>query len=410
MSPGPEVVVAGGGIAASAAAIRLRRLGFGVRLLVRRGAVPAGVEALPQQALGLLDVLDEPDLVAEAGGVAVSGRRHVERRELARVFLERARGRGAAIEEVHRLPPAASVPHAVAALVDATGRAAAWSRPLFTEGHDVAWQYEGPPQPDPALRVVHAGGWWAYRLGLPSTTWAGVVVTDPAVTRDAGGSIQAVVGQGLKRLDLDPAAMSPRGRRAARVQRAARPVAGRRIAVGDAALAHDPIAGAGIRFALASAIAAATAIATWVDEPGHSDLAAAYYGELVAGEHSRHMEARRAVHAGATEPGPDTHVALLEPAPVPGVLRFTASLVETPLAVDGLIRSGPAVRLPDGTLTRWLGSFDLLVLARLASDPVPRLVLLAQLQQEGLDPGGARAVVSWATRHGLLTGDEEQAS
>ncbi len=398
--------MAGGGVAAGAAAIRLRRLGFAVRLLVRRRAGPAGIEALPQRALGLLDVLGEPALVSDSGGVSVAAGDattalvHVERRALARTFVDRARSLGAVVDEMEKLPPAAVVSPTAAAVIDATGRAAAWSRPLDVDGHDVAWQFEGRPEPDLALRVVHGDGWWAYRLGTPSTTWAGVVMT-AAPTVDAAA---ADAGEGLRRLGLDPASMASRGRRAARVQRARRPVAGRRIAIGDAALAHDPIAGAGIRFALASALAAATTVATWIDDPGRRDLAAAYYDEMVAGEHGRHLEARRAVHAG--DRGPLLDQSPVDPLPVavPDVVRFAAAVVETPLAVDGLVRPGPAVRLPDGTRTRWLGSFDLLVLARLAADPIPRIVLLARLQTEGLDVAAARAVLSWAAGHGLLTG------
>jgi len=375
-------------------------------MLVRRDAVFTGIEALPERALGLLDVLGEPQLVADAGGVAVpadgpsSNLVHVDRRSLAAVFLDRARERGAVVTEVGRLPPASSL--SAAAVVDATGRAAAWSRPLVTDGHAVAWQFEGAPQADAGLRMVQGDRWWAYRLATPTSTWAGVVAAGGAVsTSDDEGPD---TGAALTRLGLDPAEMVPRGRRAARVQRAVHPVRGRRIAVGDAALAHDPVAGAGIRFALASAIAAATTIATWLDDPDRHDLAAGYYTDLVVGEHLRHLEARRSIHADGgrdapldTEPVPDV-------LPVPAVVRFSATVVEAPLAVDGLIRPGEAVRLPDGTLTRWLGSFDLLVLARLASHPVSRVLLLARLQQEGLGRAAARRVLEWATRHGLLTG------
>ena len=402
MSPGPEVVVAGGGVAAAATAVRLRGLGFGVRLLVRPGPVPRGVEALPRRALGLLDVLGEPGLVDDAGGVAVTGegdeptRVHVERTALARALLDAARARGVVVDEVRRLPPTSAVLPVAAAVVDATGRAAAWSRPLLTDGHDVAWQFEGPPQSDLALRVAGGEGWWAYRLGTPATTWAGVVV--------AAG--QPAPDEAFTGLGLDPRVMVGRGRRAARVQRAEQAVVGRRIAVGDAALAHDPIAGAGVRFALASAVAAATTIATWDEDPGRRQLAADYYEDLVAGEYARHVEARAASSSFFSGPDlsrrPTTEVVRRDKSP--GMVRFAGIVEQAPLAVDGLVRPDAAVRLPDATITRWLGSFDLLVLARLAAEPVPRIVLLARLQQEGLDVETARVIVAWALRHGLLTG------
>jgi len=268
---------------------------------------------------------------------------------------------------------------------------------VVTDSHDVARQFEGPPHADIALRMVQSDQWWAYRLGTTSTTWAGVVT--------AGGDAvdtDRATEHALRRLGLDPPEMVPRGRRAARVQRALNPVDGRRIAVGDAALAHDPVAGAGVRFALASAIAAATVVANWADDPARHDLAAAYYTELVTGEHGRHLDARRAIHAGGSDATLVDEAA--EAGPPPDVVHFAAPIVETPLAIDGLIQPGRAVRLPDGTLTRWLGSFDLLCLARLSSDPIPRIVLLARLQAEGLEPGDARAVLAWALRHRLLAG------
>jgi len=392
MSPAAEVVIAGSGVAASATAIRLLRLGIGARLIVRHGDGPAGIEALPQRALRLLEVLGEPRLLARAGGVEVAGPTHgmvhVERRSLAAAFLEHAMAEGAMVEQVRRLPPLAEVASSAVAVVDATGRAAAWSRPLILDGHSVAWQLEGPAEPDLALRVVQAEGWWAYRLGMPATTWAGVVV-------DAGVADARTTEAGLRRLGLDPASMTPRGRRAARVQRALHPVSGRRIAVGDAALAQDPIAGGGIRFALASAVAAATVVATWVG--GGGDLAATYYNQLVAGEHSRHLEARRANHA--LSPGTEGS----EAEPVPDILQFCAPVLAAPLVIDGTVQRGEAIKLPDGSMTRWLGSFDLFVLARLSAEPIPRIVLLAQLQNEGLDRHDAQAVLSWSMRHGLLS-------
>lgn len=389
MSAVADVVIAGGGPAAAATAVRLRALGFAVRLLVRPLALANGLEAVPAPVHGLLSVLGEPDLLAEAGGVEVTGPTldmvHVDRAALARTFLDRAVRRGAVVEVVPRLPPATGLAPPAVATVDATGRSAAWSRPVLVEGHDVAWQFEGPPTADRALRVVHGEGWWAYRLGDRSTTWAAVVRTDGVATSEV-----------LGRLGLDPAEMVFRGRRPARVQRATDPVVGRRIAVGDAALAHDPIAGGGIRFALASAVAAATTIATWADDPGRTDLASGYYTELVIGEHCRHLGFRHIIHAGSEPPAPAGRGA------DPTVVRFTGGIVETGLVVNGAVWPGGAVRLPDGTLSRWLGSFDLLVLARLAAEPVPRLVLLARLQEGGIEPAAARAALSWATRHGVL--------
>ena len=87
---------------------------------------------------------------------------------------------------------------------------------------------------------------------------------------------------------------------------------------------------------------------------------------------------------------------------VPAVVRLAAEVVQTPLSVDGHVELGPALRLPGGTAVRWLGTFDLLRLARLMADPTPRVLVLAGLQEAGLDPGTARAVLDWAVRNGMV--------
>jgi 2-polyprenyl-6-methoxyphenol hydroxylase-like FAD-dependent oxidoreductase len=79
------------------------------------------------------------------------------------------------------------------------------------------------------------------------------------------------------------------GRRSAFPQWCENPTEGPRIAVGDAAFAYDPLAGQGIRFALASAFAAASVIQCW-KENGDRGTANCFYGDFVRQARARHLE------------------------------------------------------------------------------------------------------------------------
>ncbi|CAA9219313.1 MAG: hypothetical protein AVDCRST_MAG10-569 [uncultured Acidimicrobiales bacterium] len=404
-SRGPDVVIAGGGIAAAATAIRLRALGLSVGLVVRELPPLPGIEAIPLRALELFDVLGEPDVAEEAGAVEVEGPAHewhgaagrvparfvhVDRVALAAQLLSRAELRGATVQRTPRLPRPEDVPATTVALVDGTGRAAAWSRPVQTQGSAVAWQFRAPPADEVAGRIVRGDGWWAYRLGHAGASWVGVVTA-------AGTLAPSVLESAAGRLGVPPESMVAQGRRPAWVQHAAQPVSGRRIAVGDAALAHDPIAGQGIRFALGSAIAAAATVATWAGDPSRREIATGYYRNLVEAEAVRHRTALDEL-ANPYQQAPSRP----EPPTEPAVVRFRADVVQTELSVDGRIEVGPAVRVRDGRTVRWVGAYDLLDLARLAADPTPRMLVVAGLLEAGLDVATARALVSWALGNGVL--------
>lgn len=398
------MVIAGGGIAAAAAAIRLRAIGLRVVLLVRDVAPVPGIEAIPMPALALFDVLGEAGVAAEAGAVEVHGPMHqwhaetgrvpgsflhVDRTALATTLLSRAVARGASVERVTRLIRPDDVSADAVVLIDGTGRASAWSRPVWAEGHAMAWQFRAPPDDDMSGRVVREGGWWAYRLGHAGATWLGVVTATcrlPASVLDAAA----------RRLALAPASLVPQGRRPAGLQGAVHPVSGRRIAVGDAALAHDPVAGQGIRFALGSAIAAATTVATLVDDETQRDVAADYYRGLIEAELSTH----RAMLDRLFDAGPAGHPTVSSGSPA--MVRLGAPIVQVPLSIDGRVELGPALRLADGTTTRWVGNFDLLQLAELTTEPTPRVLLVARLQALGLDVRAARELVAWAVSKGVL--------
>ena len=183
------------------------------------------------------------------------------------------------------------------------------------------------------------------------------------------------------------------GRRPSFPQWAEDPARGRRLAVGDAAFASDPLAGQGIRFAMASGLAAATAVAT-LARSGDPQLALDYYREFVTSARTRHLRALANLRA---DPSPATPSAIL-----PTTLRFTARARLAALNVEGKLDRDIAYELPDGGLVRWLGGFDLRRLARLATDPIPPAELSQKLQGEGLSSTDARTLLAWCIKHNIL--------
>ncbi|MCA1671283.1 MAG: hypothetical protein LC799_03445, partial [Actinobacteria bacterium] len=287
--PEPCVLIAGNGVAASALACVLRDSGFGVVLLTRGrasggragggragggriGGVRGGVvEALPESAVRLFAEVGLSTELATAGAVTVEGFdnaygpgpahrlegmwTHVDRARLARECLLAARRRGALELPVAAAgPPVATAGSGVRvhvqdswlagfAAVDATGRVAAWSRPVSRTGAGGAALFTGPGSALPRRgRVTRTEDGWAYRLDHPQASTAGIV-TRPGVPRKLRGDVAA-------RLDIaDPRPYLRVAARPAGVQWSDQPVAPGRLAIGDAALAFSPVAGQGLRFA-----------------------------------------------------------------------------------------------------------------------------------------------------------------
>ena len=220
---------------------------------------------------------------------------HVERSALARSALAFVARRGATVHEVQRLPllrpedegdvllKIDGLERRFCAAVDATGRAAAWSRPVQRHGLNVTDLFEGPTG-STALRgrVVREieGNRWAYRAGVIGTTTVGVVALGPS-QRDLDPALAGALGVPAESFHFV-------GRRASFPQWATEPVVGRRLSVGDAAFAPSPLAGQGLSFAMASALAAAPAVDALVrsDQPS---LALEYYRGFVNSAQMRHL-------------------------------------------------------------------------------------------------------------------------
>jgi flavin-dependent dehydrogenase len=426
-----EVVIAGGGPAAAAIAVSLLSSGIRTLLLVSHRPTFRMAEAIPSAALPLIEALGLLGLVRRVG-IRVKGMENwsdpenpiiredsfvlVDRTEFARRMLEAAMLQGAQIETIVRRPALVQSRGGVAlevagrvrefdAAIDATGRSAIWSRPIKRASRMIAHVFEAPPMTRPVgVKLVRSGAEWAYRIGLRNYTT--VVIVSPHRQRLEFPNCFA-----------DALGISPRNsrlvyRRAAGVQWAASTIRDRIIAIGDAALAHDPISGQGVRFALGSALAAAAVIRTWLhsrcDEMTPSD----FYINFVNTERRRHLQFSRSFYGSQLDPE-DELIADLNIKPLSGhfepspmlkkEIYFSGQVESAALHVDGYIQRGEIIRLRDGGAVRWLGGFDLLRLCELTRPAIEVADLIRSLEQEGLDPDRSVAVVNWCVANRILT-------
>jgi flavin-dependent dehydrogenase len=441
-----DVVIAGSGMSAAATALRL--LSFGLRpiLIQRPGPIHRSAEAIPEAALRLFRELNLERALRDAGGVAVEGFEtswgkstiskpdwfvHVDRIALAKTTIAEAVKRGAGIVACERLP-SLHFDHDFISLtidntkfrfrhaVDATGRAAAWSRPVDRSGSRVADMFH-TRVPKPLLRgkVASSAQGWAYRIGLPTSVTVGVIANNQPTLRVLPSDVAAA-------LQISSYATTYIGRRPAFPQWCLRPAKRSQIAVGDAALAHDPLAGQGIRFALGSALAAAAVIRTSCDLPQNSELAESYYNELIRTEKERHISfletsysrSNREAIASPSEaddtievPGRDTNGVdarwsdqnRLNRIQLSDAVSFVGTVSVEGVQYNGLIVPREVIRLDNGTSARWLGDFDLLRLRQFAMTTVPVAELLNHLLRERLTEQKAIRLIDWCLTHRILS-------
>jgi len=424
-----DIVIAGTGVAASATATALLHLGLRPLLLRIPTTQPAdGIEALPPAAVAQIDALRWWDVLAGAGAIRVSGFEnglgslspqvlpgpfwHVERSRLAGSALAQAQAAGASVVHVPRLPrPLVTkeglvlwidgVESVFRAGVDATGRRAGWAGPCQRLGRQVADLFTcARPAADLRGAVAALADGWAYRLGLPEATTVGVVRPRPSPSPPEEGAAERVLGEELAaRWRLNGSRLERPLRKPAFVQWVEDPVNGCLFAVGDAALACDPLAGHGIRFALASSIAAAFCIDLLLSGSESSE-AVAYYRDFVASNRRRHLQHLDRLRSHT--PPIDLHHD--DAWPLPGELSVVRAVPFTTqeLRIGDHLMPGTALRLPDGEAVRWLGDYDLLLVATLAASPIRLDELARSLERSGWPPTAAAAVLAWCLRQGLL--------
>jgi flavin-dependent dehydrogenase len=313
-----DVIVVGAGPAGSACAIALAAAGREVALIDRPQRFVRAGDVLPPevrpvlQELGVWDSFKADGHVASPGILTAWGQEepvaqdyiwspygngwNVDRRRFDSMLVETAAGAGAIVHRATRAT--AATPRATgwrvalerggdvlavdaAFLVDATGRTAALTPHTVapTRAHDrlvgVVATASAPVEDgwaDPRLLLeATPSGWW-YSALLPGSRAVIAWMTDPKPGAMTARDLRELWLRELRRaphtrarisstLGVEPRVVVAKSCR----RRAAR---GRRIAVGDAACAYDPLSGRGVMRALETGLSAAAAIVAGSDEHG----------------------------------------------------------------------------------------------------------------------------------------------
>jgi hypothetical protein len=410
-----DVVIGGAGIAAAAVAIRLRELGFRPLLLATSSRTLPGIEAIPQPALCVFQELGITHILAEAGASLVEGfenhwrpndpvlraghRLHVDRTRLAEAAVREALRRGAILKICHSLPSLAFSKDSVSlvhegeqlsfhAAIDATGRSAVWSRPVRHQGRQVADIFASASNEsgDGRGKVMRFPDYWAYRLGVDGRTTVAIIGTDRSRRNVLNATVRSALELESKYLYV--------GRRPAFPQWCEQPIHGRCVAIGDAVIAHDPISGVGIRFALSSALAAAAVLNTWKNQQSEAE-GTQYYRQFIAQCLQRHLRFLR-------ELAEDPVVREPEAPSIPEWLTFSSKTTQSQIQRGGRVLADEVVVLGDGTFVRWVGEIDLLDIRKLATKPVRSLELLRTLTGGQRRASQVTAVLDWCLRHEVL--------
>jgi flavin-dependent dehydrogenase len=418
-----DIVIAGAGVAAAAVAMRLLNFGFRPFLLSRGLGGVGGIEAIPESALRLFDALELTPILQIAGGVWVEGFEnawhnetviqlgryiHIERASLARAAIALVIDRGGIVVPCNTLPHLSmkqewvevticGVEQRFAAAIDATGRPALWSRPTRRHHREIAEIFSIFCNDSLGRgRIARIPGGWAYRLGLRNAITVGVVTSD-------GNCVEQFQEQILENLCLPQTQLHLLGRRPAFLQWAEEPIKNRRVAVGDAALAYNPIAGQGIRFALSSALAATAVVRTWEDSPDDKDYATQYYHELVNAERQRHLSNINFLNANEPQPSNQLPEPFFSNALLLSTICYSGRIEMKGLCINGLIKCCEAIALPDGNTVRWLGNFDLLTLRELCKVPVLTSTLIEQLSFNHISQAEALYLIRWCLERNILS-------
>jgi hypothetical protein len=439
----PKVVISGGGIAASVMALRLLHYGFSPTIITSNLPPLPGAELIPIRTVELFSRIGldlalqcaEMREISEFRTTFASGSSFVkqgtffslDRLKLASTALAECVRKGvqvlhyAHIRGLQTSAKTASVrlfgeDHTFFSAVDATGRSAVWSHPIRRFGTTVATLFEVvPPASRMESQIFADGNGWSYRIDCPKSTFIGVLPIPRSSVKKLETNIALRHGvrvQNAKYLC----------RRAAYVQKTIAPIVGHRMAIGDAALAHNPISGRGISFAVASANAAAAVTNTFLVTPNNSDLAREYYRQFVEREADHHLQSLKAFQQpDASEanksfnsmPEFDGSVEICDRS-VPGrfpsqyginpecYLRFSATIQTSGIQCADLIVPDEVVELRDGSLVKWLGSFDLSSLRQLRNRPVTIRDFGLMLSSR-FPPRQVEALLAWCLRKGVLS-------
>ena len=405
----PRILVIGAGVSGLLGCILLRRLGYDVIVTKNLSRAYDALEAVPDSIQKVLTAIGEPDVLSNVDARATIGfgdQRHyvLDRSRLAEYFEMRAIQVGAAVMEAAsrlniRIEGSRAVVEKDGAvqsfdmLIDASGRAARWSRPITRFQEQVADLYLGPSGGKQQTKYHKMESGWCYLLDNGCSALIGVIGHRRPINKTLPGAIANLLG-------VDSGDVTFSVRRPASAQWATSPVNAQRISIGDAAVAHEPLVGQGIRFALTSALAASISARTIFERPKNASLARSYYHHLVRDERDRHIgylqnNSQDLLNKGANKPS--FNLCLPH-----DVLRFNGKLIQHPIIVDGFVNMGEALKLPDAKIVRWIGGIDVLLLRDSLKDPKALGPLKRLLVNRGLQESAAAALISWGLTNQVL--------
>lgn len=432
-----RIIVAGAGPAGVVTAERLAELGHRVTLLAPRRRRPA-VEGLSFRVLEGLRIAGLPGFSADRlepvrrtvwwnGEEGESGREWLVERaafdaalaRAARRFAEVVPGRLAAVEgtgeaggETMRCTVRRADGSHLALdadfLVDARGRGAPGGQPRRVGPRTLAiCRFHGGGTLPPGTWIESGPEGWAWlAVREPGEAYLQVTVGDPRGL-PGGGALAGHLDRltagfpQISRLLAAAGRPGPVLARLAGVAVADQPAAARRLRVGDAALALDPLSGHGVFEAIAGGFAAAAVVNTILGRPGDAALARRFYRDrLHANFVRRTLDGRSHYRREARWPAAAFWAERQRfPGEEPDIP--SASRVETRPVIDGgWIREARVIVTPDQPRGVW----------RLDGVPVVPLLELDPGDPEqaaaalGCPVAAAASALAWLERTGLRHG------
>lgn len=442
-----RVVVIGGGPAGATFATRMAQLGHTVTL-VERTAVPCPRlgEALTPGVLPLLGPTGARELVATAGFPTAApivvrwdgperlredpGARGllVDRGRFDALLLDAARATGVRVLRPARVIRRAEGWIDVAAVggterlavdfvAEAGGRAGAARQPTAARTLAVHGYWQGGGLAE-APRIEAMADAWVWSVPLPGGRTNVIAFVDPRGFRALGGETLAARYAGIlagSSLPFDGARLvSPVRATDATPGLAGEPVGARRIAVGDAALALDPLSSSGVQHALRSALAAAVVANTILRRPEAAEAAKGFYRDSLAETSVRHAAWAAERYASAGRParfwtdraaGAGALVAEARPDPAPDrpvEVAEGVAVVEVPCIDGDFVAARPAVRYPGvDRPVAFVGGQDIVPFLRsIRAGSTPVEIARARAGEQSF--GSALALAFWMVRAGIL--------
>lgn len=459
MATTTDICIIGGGPAGSVLGARLAQFGLSVCLFERMKFPRRHLgESLSPGVLPLLASIGAGPVIENAGyprvrKLSVNWEQEREREEpdgqgmlvdrghFDGLLLEHARGSGvrihqpATVERVqHRRDgwsvavsePGRRIEVEARFVVDASGRASVLRRRRRHTGpHTLALHAYWTGTGLPAHPRIEAGpDQWFWGVPLPEGVYNTLVFLDARDLRSARGAFKAKFLELIAASSLLPRAAN--AQLAGPIQATdATPyleeecVTEDSMAVGEAALAIDPLSSSGVQKAIQSALAGSVVVNTLLQRPQARALAQQFYRDSLSEASQRHrtwareqyaqVAAKRGsrfwqerAEAGVLMSASPSRAPVMVAPDAPLKLAPEVKIVEVPCAVDRFIERRSAVYCPSlGTPIAYLGELELArLLQSVRSGMTARDLTQTWFQQ--VPPGKGLAIAQWLVTRGIL--------